>query len=120
MRGVDITIRVANISLEGPKSDAVAAAINAGLVIVVAAARSSGDSSPASEPIAYTIESIKINEAKSSFSSYGARMIPLSPFYKLSASRSVRSSISLLPQVTSLSAGSRLAEMAQGSSVEPL
>ena len=86
-RGTDITVKVANMSLGGPKSqplnDAVAAAVNMGLAIVVAAGNSNADASgfsPASEPLAYTVGSIDINDSKSNFSNFGARMILPSPF----------------------------------------
>ena len=112
------------MSLGGPKSqplnDAVAAAVNAGLVMVVAASGSAGDTSPASEPLAYTIGSIDINDAKSPFSSYGPCMIPPSPFHKLGANGNEQSSISLPPEVTLLVTGLRLATTAQRSSAEPL
>jgi subtilisin family serine protease len=70
---------VANMSLGGPKSsalnNAVAAAVNAGVVMVVAAGNESSDAcyiSPASEPLAITVGSTTITDSQSWFSNYGS------------------------------------------------
>jgi serine protease len=69
---------VANMSLGGGKSNAlnkaVAAAVNGGIVMVVAAGNESYDacySSPASEPLAITVGSTTISDSQSWFSNYG-------------------------------------------------
>jgi len=69
---------VANMSLGGGKSDAlngaVAAAVKAGLTMVVAAGNDDKDAknySPASEPLAFTIGSIDDDDKKSSYSNWG-------------------------------------------------
>jgi len=69
---------VANMSLGGGFSQAlnntVAAAVKAGLTVVVAAGNDNKDasgSSPASEPLAYTIGSIDSTDGKSSYSNFG-------------------------------------------------
>ena len=138
-RGTDITVKVANMSLGGPRSqplnDAVAAAVNMGLAVVVSAGNNNADASgfsPASEPLAYTVGSIDINDSKSNFSNFGARMIPPSPFplspfpyllhlpYSLSANGIKQPSMSSPRAVTSPATGTRPATTPQGSSAEPL
>jgi len=69
---------VANMSLGGGKqqtvNDAVAAAVAAGVFFAVSAGNSNVDAkntSPASEPSAFTVGATDINDAKASFSSFG-------------------------------------------------
>ncbi|CAI6320168.1 unnamed protein product [Periconia digitata] len=69
---------VANMSLGGGKqqavNDAVAAAVAAGVFFAVSAGNSNVDAantSPASEPSAFTVGATDINDAKATFSSYG-------------------------------------------------
>ncbi|KAL1591724.1 hypothetical protein SLS60_011723 [Paraconiothyrium brasiliense] len=70
---------VANMSLGGGKNqavnDAVAAAVASGVFFAIAAGNNNGDAtnySPASEPTAFTVAASDINDAKASFSNYGA------------------------------------------------
>lgn len=70
---------VASMSLGGGRSAAVnsaaASAVSAGLFLVVAAGNDNADAanySPASEPSAYTVGATDINDARASFSNYGA------------------------------------------------
>ena len=70
---------VANLSLGGGYSqqlnDAIAAAVNKGVVMVVAAGNESSDAcgvSPASEPLAITVGSTTNTDAQSSFSNWGS------------------------------------------------
>lgn len=72
------TPSTANMSLGGPKSqivdDAVRAAVEAGVVMCVAAGNDQGDackSSPANVPVAITVGSTTIDDQRSSFSSVG-------------------------------------------------
>lgn len=61
-------------------NDAVAAAVKAGLAVVVAAGNDNKDAkdySPASEPLAITVGSIDITDHKASSSNYGKCMIKL-------------------------------------------
>ena len=62
-------------------NDAVAAAVKAGLAVVVAAGNENKDAkdfSPASEPLAITVGSIDITDHKAPTSNYGKCMIKLS------------------------------------------
>ncbi|KAL5382319.1 hypothetical protein PMIN06_009923 [Paraphaeosphaeria minitans] len=70
---------VANMSLGGGKNqavnDAVAAAVASGVFFAIAAGNNNGNAanySPASEPTAFTVAASDINDAKASFSNYGA------------------------------------------------
>ena len=65
-------------------NNAVAAAVRAGLCMVVAAGNNNEDArhfSPAAEPLAYTVGSIDPTDIKSSFSNWGKRMAH--PFHPL-------------------------------------
>ncbi|KAF2449279.1 elastase-like serine protease [Karstenula rhodostoma CBS 690.94] len=70
---------VANLSLGGVKNqavnDAVAAAVASGVFFAIAAGNNNGNAanySPGSEPTAFTVAASDINDAKASFSNYGA------------------------------------------------
>lgn len=72
------------MSLGGPLSKplnaAVAAAVRAGMTMVVAAGNGNKDAkdfSPASEPSAITVGSIDVTDKMSSFSNWGQSMVPL-------------------------------------------
>ena len=80
--GADTGEKVANMSLGSRFSQAtnsaVAAAVCAGLTVIVAAGNDDKDAcgfSPASEPLAYTIGSIDVTDRKSSYSNFGKGMI---------------------------------------------
>ena len=84
--GTDIGGKVANMSLGGGFSqvlnNTVAAAVRSGLTMMVAAGNDNKDakgSSPASEPLAYTIGSIDSTDIKSSYSNFGKCTPPLHP-----------------------------------------
>jgi len=77
---------IATMSLGGPKSTIVNSAVsnvfNAGVFVVVAAgneAQDSNDTSPASEPTAYTIGATDANDRFASFSNFGSAVNALAP-----------------------------------------
>ena len=77
---------VANLSLGGSKSttvnSAAANAVSAGLFLAVAAGNdnaNAANSSPASEPTVFTVGATDSNDAKASFSNYGAVVDAFAP-----------------------------------------
>ena len=110
-------LSVANLSLGGSKSqaenDAVKAAVNAGVVVVVAAGNDNTDAcndSPGSEPTAITVGSTTKTDARSSFSNWGSCLDIFAPGSEITSAGITSNSATDIMDGTSMAAPRELRE----------